>query len=102
MKYVMMAFTFREIQHLYPVIFPDDLIHLGMAECARHYKHGTESYWVRAKPVSAGDIYYNTAEGWVCTGFSDSLKMKAHPEDSRVINTFNYLHGLGFDKRSAK
>lgn len=100
LKYVMFAYTTGEVQRLYPVIFPEQMVHALIAEAQRAYRHGSKTNWVRATPVSAGFVTQEIGSSkWACYGESESLKMKAHPEDAHIMNSFSYLFGVGFEKR---
>lgn len=82
MKYIMFV---RQGQ-LVPVIFPDFIQHLEVAEALR--SHLSLS---RSQVVSAG-----TCEVY-CTGTSgqsSTLDVVAQPSDAQTINVYDYCHGI--------
>ena len=60
-------------------IFPRNIDHDAMAEVLGHIKDQTHGNWSRVfrAPVSAGVV-----EGGQCFGMSETLKLKARPEDN--------------------
>lgn len=83
-KYVVFQYVWGDVQHHYAVLFPENLVHSLVAEAQRHYKHGTEKNWVRAKPVSAGMCSF-VGSRVSCSGDSESLGMKPHDDDPFII-----------------
>lgn len=63
-------------------IFPRNINHDAMAEVLGYIKNQTHGNWSRVfrKPISAGFI-----EGGKCCGMSESLKLKARPEDTALL-----------------
>lgn len=93
MKYVMLevALSGEMPPFKLPIIFPDKLIHKDMAVAARNIAWGT---WPRCSVnvVSAGEINLGAVE---CFGSSETLKVESREDrDARVIETYNYTHGV--------
>jgi hypothetical protein len=100
-KYIIFQAGNREI----PVIFPEDLVHSVMADAMRFYMmkvahemaNGVLSREALAKladelkPVSAGFV---TLDIGSCSEGSETLKLKARPDDARRLRTHPYTHGI--------
>ncbi len=71
-----------------PIIFPNNLTHSLVAEAML-----TSEELKDAKPVSAGDLSSLGFED-VCSGESQTLKLKSHPDDTMLIRMMDYRHGL--------
>lgn len=99
MKYVMALLKHRKdptYSRYVPLIFPDPLVHAVMAENLTHALYqqvDTEVYAVRI--VSAGSIN----DQWECYGKSESLRLDSHPDDTDIVRTYGYFHGLNFPER---
>jgi hypothetical protein len=72
-----------------PVIFPDALVHRFVAEAMVHVLRRRHD-WV-AVPVSAGSINLHP---FSCSGESETLKLKARPQDRDLIAGLDYSHGV--------
>lgn len=103
MKYVMFQCKSegKPTLHL-PVVFPEVLTHKDVAEAIEHVKCEPagpfSSWWMWPKAVSAGFLRDNH-----CFGESESLKMKAHHEDTKICESFlGARGGLGFQEREVK
>lgn len=93
MKYIMVQHDIGNgvIQKL-PIIFPKQLVHRFMAQAIVPYlrhRHGFDNVEV----VSAGECNLVGA-CVVCSGESETLKLKAAPGDADIIMTFDYTQGL--------
>lgn len=86
---------------LLPVMFPDVMTHKDVAEMVEHVKVEPDGpfarWWMWPKPVSAGFVNANG-----CQGYSESLKLKAHPDDTVICMDFDKHHGRGFPERGEK
>ena len=88
MKYVMLQMDAGEVKKMVPVIFPDVFVHSYVAE-----KLMTCLPLVGAVEVrSAG--FVNLLGSVNCFGGSETLGVDAHPDDARIIETYDYLHGI--------
>lgn len=94
MKYVMFRIeqgygNERIIRHV-PIIFPDNMVHKDVADrIARSVMGGFNG---PAHPVSAGEITLGEIS---CHGHSETLGLKSAGErDARVIELFDYVHGV--------
>lgn len=95
MKYVMAYVKTREPAYNRYVflIFPDQLVHSIMAE---HFRRSlAEQITGDISIVSAGFI----TDDRQCYGKSESLKLKAHRDDTSIVRSFPYQHGLNFAER---
>lgn len=100
-KYVVVRAGNQEI----PLIFPGHLVHASMSELLRdylvdvaaavmppslHLASTFEKLREQVQPVAAGEITFDIG---ACTGGSETLGLKARPEDARLIGGYNYNHG---------
>ncbi len=65
----------------FPVIFPEILVHADVALFMSELTDATIKR--KARPVSAGHIALGT--DFTCSGGSDTLDMKARPQDEAII-----------------
>jgi hypothetical protein len=90
-KYIMVENGFPGgTRFLIPVIFPDKLIHSDVYANIKSIMPGWEALGVKA--FSAGKIEHIRVEG--LGGESETLRLKSHPEDERIIKNYSYLHGI--------
>ena len=97
MKYIM--FEVKEPVHKkVPIIFPDELVHKLVAGALMSVlrRHGWDDICVD----SAGSVSVQGA--LVASGESESLKIKAKDEDTLILNTYQYLHGIIDDEAPSK
>jgi hypothetical protein len=91
-KYVMMDVRFPKtgLHVLFPVIFPDKLVHSYVASAMSTVlaAHGMPSVSV----ASAGKIEEVTVDG--LGGGSETLAKVAMDVDTDVINNYEYKHGI--------
>lgn len=83
MKYIMFALDDRRL----PVIFPDDLNHIDVAEALT-----AKLNMSRMRPVSAGSV--DGLAVLAASGKSETLQMNSAPDDATVINVYPYCAGL--------
>jgi hypothetical protein len=89
MKYIMFRCRNEtmDMTMLLPVLFPDVINHKDISEAVEHVKVQPlgpfSDWWMWPKAVNAG--FYRDG---ICSGDSDSLKMRAHPDDSAIVNAF--------------
>lgn len=86
MKYII--FEVGENKRKIPFMFPVDLTHRAISEALlpilwRNY--------VTAAVSSAGD--FNPKSGR-CSGLSESLNVMSNPDDSQVIEMYDFTHGI--------
>lgn len=74
-----------------PLVFPNFLVHKEMARVFMQAlrRHGHDY----VKFVSAGELTMFGA-GVECSGFSETMGLKAVKEDAKVIEMYDYLHGV--------
>lgn len=89
-KYIMFENTIGDSKILFPVIFPDKMVHKDVAAVLRHCQPGWHHGGV--KVVSAGIIGVLDIAG--VNGESETLNIKSSKEDESVINNYNYCHGI--------
>lgn len=85
MKYIM--FKDRRHNTLFPVMFPDRLIH---ADVSQSLRHAFAMSHIAADPLRAG------ATTLVCldtSGESETLHLKSDPLDRAIINCWDHEHG---------
>jgi len=97
MKYVMFETTDKSFVQRIPVIFPNSLVHALVGDYAgvAMREHG-----FGVKIVSAGEITWH-ANGVHCSGGSATLGVRSLPSDARVIEGYDYFHGI-VDSEDAK
>lgn len=78
MKYIILETT---VGQRFPIIFPDLLIHADVALFMAELTDATIKH--KTTPVSAGTIALGT--DFTCSGGSDTLSMKARPQDEAII-----------------
>lgn len=89
-KYIMFENTIGDLKLLFPVIFPDKMVHSEVAAVLRRCQPGWHKGGVRA--VSAGMIEHITVDG--LHGSSETLKLDAKEEDANIIDSYSYGHGI--------
>lgn len=74
-----------------PLVFPAFLVHSEMAAAFKQAlrRHGFEE----VKFVSAGEANL-VGTGVDCSGSSETMKLTAAKEDGKVIEMYDYLHGM--------
>lgn len=87
-KYIVMRTTVGGCTRDIPIIFPDILVHALVANALIEMKEGQLA---RATIVSAGSLQMSDVEAF---GRSTSLKVISREEDSNLINTYPYTHGI--------
>jgi hypothetical protein len=95
-KYVMLESQVGDLKVLFPIIFPDKLVHDRVVQQLRTivpgYKVGLAQF-DGVRVVSAGSIEYLDVHG--LGGKSETLDLVSRPdEDTNVIENYSYLHGL--------
>ena len=74
----------------FPIIFPDKLVHQEVFTMTRHLVPPQNDEYSRV--VSAGMINQLFAKG--VNGESETLRIKSRKIDERIINMYNYEHGI--------
>lgn len=82
--------TIGDLKLLFPVIFPDKMVHSDVAAVLRRCQPGWHNGSVRA--ISAGIIEHVTVDG--LHGSSETLKLDAREEDADIIDAYSYSHGI--------
>jgi hypothetical protein len=85
MKYVMLEIEQEGLKRRVPIIFPNQLTHVGIAELMAQFAE-----LKGARAVSAGDCTVDVE----CGGKSTTLKLSADKSDAALINSIDYLHGI--------
>lgn len=75
----------------FPVIFPDKMVHQEVFVTVRHTVPGAEDGKL-ATVASAGMIEQLFVKG--VGGDSETLRIKSRLIDERIINLYNYEHGI--------
>lgn len=89
-KYVMFENKVGTLTVMFPVIFPDKMVHKDVAAHLRHLMPGWRHGGVKA--VSAGKIEHLTVHG--LGGNSDTLGLESNPDDKGIIDDYSYMHGI--------
>lgn len=94
MKYVVMEFKFNGLTVQYPIIFPNNLVHSGMAEAVTEVlTKQLQEMATGIKPVSAGEVTFHGEVN--CSGGSVSLELKSRKvEDETLIHLVDYTAGI--------
>jgi len=88
MKYIIFRKQMKSMQHETPVVFPNALVHLMVAEAMVAKGAPLEGYM----PVRAGEYAPLTGE---CSGESTTLRMRSDPQlDAQLITMGDY--GVGY------
>lgn len=94
-KYVMFETKIAGCSAMVPVVFPDKLVHKDVVEHMRHLL-GRTFKGASCRPVSAGKIEHVIVDG--LGGDSETLGLKAHEDDSKIIEAYSYFHGLNAER----
>ncbi len=90
-KYIMFENKVGDTTIMFPVIFPDKMVHKEVATVLRHCQPGWHHGGVAA--VSAGVISKLEVKG--VGGESETLNLESFgQEDEDIINNYNYAHGI--------
>ena len=89
-KYIMFENKIGETSVMFPVIFPDKMVHSQVAMALRPFMPGWGNGGV--VPVSAGKIEHLSVEG--LGGDSETLGLASNKEDTKTIENYTYLHGI--------
>ena len=95
MKYIMFESDLgAELKQYIPVIFPNNIVHSIVSDfmLAALAEHQFE-----CKVRSAGFVRFDaTTRGILvtCSGESETMGVKSHPEDGDIIEMNDYAHGL--------
>jgi hypothetical protein len=82
--------TIGDTKMLFPVIFPDKMVHADVYKKLKSAMPGWHHGGVRA--VSAGTIEHIEAEG--LGGGSETLGLVASGDDAKTIEIYSYFHGI--------
>jgi hypothetical protein len=94
-KYVMLESRVGDMKILFPVIFPDKLVHSQVVQQLRKIVPGykaTVHQFDGVRVVSAGKIEHLTTTD--LGGESETLQLKSRPGDTSVIEDYSYSHGI--------
>lgn len=89
-KYIMFENHIGNMKILFPVIFPDKLVHSQVYAHLKSTMPGFHSRGIVA--VSAGKIEHLTVNG--LGGDSETLRLSSKPGDKDVIEAYSYEHGI--------
>jgi len=84
MKYIMFEKSVPGGVQRIPIIFPDQLVHVDVAEAIQNIIG-------KGRPVSAGSLAVHV---FSVSGESTTLGLKHNPEDMGTICLWDYFHGL--------
>lgn len=91
-KYIMLEVEMGEhTSKMIPIIFPDFMIHQDLVKSVQ--KILKQTHKMESKVFSAGDIQF---EDPICEGGGKTLKIDSDDDDEKIINTYDYLHGMCF------
>lgn len=88
-KYVMMEATYGKSAVLFPVIFPDKMVHLEMATVLK-LMSPLDGH--KPRVVSAGEVTGLIVNATV--GRSVTLQVDSREEDAGIIESYPYIHGV--------
>lgn len=88
-KYVMIEATFGTTKRVFPIIFPDAMVHAEVAAVAVLCSPMDGN---KPRVVSAGNVDMLDLSG--CSGKSTTLKLSSRPEDATIIWNYDYEHGI--------
>lgn len=92
-KYIMFENRIGELRVLFPVIFPDKMLHSDVYQGLMTFMPGWWSPGGGVQPVSAGSIEHVVVSG--IGGSSETLGLEPDPDsDARVIDSYSYTHGI--------
>lgn len=90
-KYIMFENKIGDVTIMFPVIFPDKLVHSAVYDHLKSTMPGWHSGGVA--PVSAGKIEHITVLG--LGGDSETLGVESlGEEDASIIRMYSYEHGI--------
>jgi len=93
MKYVMLRLGWpKDLPRVVPVVFPDIFNHDDMALFAAEALRA--SLGQPAAPVEVVSAGFVDAMFYETHGKSVTLGVPSRPEDARIINAYDYTHGL--------
>lgn len=85
MKYIMFEVKSGDIKRKVPIIFPSMLVHSEIAKAL------CKVSGLSSRIVGAGELSIIT-DG--CYGKSTTLKIGCKPNDTKIINNYDYSHGM--------
>lgn len=93
MKYVMLEAVTGDVKKRIPIIFPDFMCHVDIAEAMKTILNSQHK--LPSQVFSAGDIKISV--DW-CGGMSSTLNTSSRGEiDEQVIDFYDYGHGIVCD-----
>lgn len=93
MKYIMFEQEIGEIKRKIPFIFPNFLVHQDVAAVTKVLLDETFKN-SKNRIVSAGDVQIGAGATINCSGKSETLKIKSHPDDTQILTMYDYFHGV--------
>lgn len=88
----MFSYDLGGCQKYIPIIFPDFICHLDVQEAMEKVLSDKEKYNMPVGIISAGDVDLGLCE---CSGGSETLHVESREdEDSNLISSYSYLHGI--------
>lgn len=95
MKYIVIEIKAHGITREMPIIFPEALVHLDVANQMIALLRATNQ-GSRVRPISAGFLSSLDAPGHLlCTGKSETLGLESREGiDARLIRMMDYMHGV--------
>lgn len=90
MKYLMFVKSSNLLDHFVPIIFPDELTHSVIATivlCSPEL----DGFHVRsAGSIQLGGTLMGKTFPTICDGWSETLDLKSHPDDAKIISLYEY------------
>ena len=88
MKYIMLQIKTGGVSQRIPVLFPDALVHAEVAEALLKHIPTLK----KAKTINAGTVKVHASVDEASE--STTLELKAGSDDSMIINTHDFFHGI--------
>lgn len=90
MKYIMFQKSTTLMDHFVPIIFPDELTHAVIAAIVACSPE-LEGFAVRsAGSIQLGGTIMGKTFQTICDGWSETLDLKSHPDDAKIISLYEY------------
>lgn len=89
MKYIMFRVRIGDTEKFLPIIFPDELVHSDIAETIKSLI--LSRYRWNIDVSSAGSINIGAT---TCGGKSETLVSASDPSDAKIIQLYDYCHGI--------
>lgn len=88
MKYITFSVEINDTKIIVPFIFSSMLVHRDMTDNCRVIKRTFPTAKVTLR--SAGMVNSSLE----CSGESETLNISSHPDDTRILQSYDYCHGI--------